>query len=393
MVKLNHLYSVLSFRGGFMTHWGLYRLALHVLPKSGKTVSSDFSAAETRRIEHVLRAHRCVGAALCLFDETGVQNTLTFGLSHMPDTPVTPDTVFRAASVSKFITALGAMKLKEQGRLELDRDVNEYLPFPLRHPQAPDTPITLRMLLSHTAGIHDGAAYNSGIVKNVPLSELLKGDSFASHLPGTKWEYSNFGAGIAGAVMEAAANTDFETLIQETVFRPLGVTATYYPQKVQGDLADAIRILPRSKAPNFNAAERRSRPLPPAEVNPEKHYNLAHGALCVSAPELAKLGMAGMKAGFLTEESLWEMRRPIAAFGELAHNLSQGIGTFILDEPKACERRLYGHQGMAYGAVHGLFFDPGRRGMALLTTGASEARRGVLADLNFSMLKTIWGGS
>ena len=375
-----------------MTHWGLYRMALHVLPKSGKTVSSDFLAAVTRRIEHVLRAHRCVGAALCLFDERGIQNTLTFGVSHLPDAPVTPDTVFRAASVSKFITALGAMKLKEQGLLELDRDVNEYLPFPLRHPKAPDAPISLRMLLSHTAGIHDGAAYNTGIVKNVPLSDLLKGDSFTDHLPGTKWEYSNFGAGIAGAVMEAATNTDFETLMQETVFQPLGVTATFYPQKVQGDLADAIRILPRSKAPNFNAAERRARPLPPAEVNPEKHYNLAHGALCVSAPELAKLGVAGMKAGFLTKESLHGMRREIAPFGERAHNLSQGIGTFILHEQGISPHLLYGHQGMAYGAVHGLFFDPEtERGIALLTTGASEARRGVLADLNKEILCAVMG--
>ncbi|MBO6010183.1 MAG: serine hydrolase, partial [Oscillospiraceae bacterium] len=58
--------------------------------------------------------------------------------------------------------------------------------------------------------------------KGIPLTRLIKGDSFTDHLPGTQWEYSNFGAGIAGAVMEAAANTDLETLMQETVFRPLG---------------------------------------------------------------------------------------------------------------------------------------------------------------------------
>ncbi len=179
-----------------MTHWGLYRLALHALPKTGKVNSSNFAKTDTRIIEDVLRKHRCVGAALCSFDGMGVQNTLTFGVSHAPDRLVNQDTVFRAASVSKFITALGAMKLKEQGQLDLDTDVNESLPFPLRHPKASDTPITLRMLLSHTAGIHDGAAYNSGIVKNVPLSELLKGDSFTVHLPVTRWENSNFSADI-----------------------------------------------------------------------------------------------------------------------------------------------------------------------------------------------------
>ncbi len=377
-----------------MTNWSLYRLALHVLPKHGKINEPAEKDLSVRLISHILRKHRCVGASLCCFNENGPENTLIFGFSHMPDTLVQPDTVFRAASVSKFVTALGAMKLKEQGKIDLDTDVNAYLPFPLRHPKAPDTPLTLRMLLSHTAGIHDGADYSDGIAKGVPLTQLLAGDSFTDHLPGEKWEYSNLGAGIAGVVMEAATHTDFETLMQETVFRPLSVTATYYPQKVQGDLADAIRILPRSKMPNFNAAERRARPLPPVEVNPERHYNLAHGNLCISALELAKLGIAGMTPGFLTEESLKEMRRPVASFGERAHNLSQGIGTFILDEPRACARLLFGHQGMAYGAVHGLFFDPDHeRGLVLLTTGASEARRGVLADLNFDLMKLFWGGS
>ncbi len=376
-----------------MTNWSMYRLALHVLPECGKVNRPMKSDSLSQMIAQILRKHRCVGASLCTFDANGPTDTLTFGFSHLPDTLVSPDTVFRAASVSKFVTALGVMKLKEQGRIDLDRDVNDYLPFSLRHPKAPDTPLTLRMLLSHTAGIHDGADYNGGIAKGVPMTRLLKGDSFTGHLPGEKWEYSNFGAGIAGAVMEAAAGTDFETLMQETVFRPLGVTATYYPQKTRGDLADAIRILPKSKTPNFSAAERRARPLPPTEVDPEQHYNLAHGNLCVSALELGKLGVAGMKAGFLTEESLRETRRAVAAFGDRAHNLSQGIGTFILDEPRVCKRPLYGHQGMAYGAVHGLFFDPDEeKGLALLTTGASEARRGVLADLNFAIMKLFWGG-
>lgn len=370
-----------------MKNWGLYRFLLHFFPKTG-AASADVPA----QVLAVLRAHRCLGASLCLFNAQGVTESYCFGWAHGPDVPVRRDTVFRAASVSKFITALGAMKLIEQGRLSLDADVNGYLPFSLRHPAAPGTPITLRMLMTHTAGLHDGDAYNRGIARGAVLSDILKGDSFAAHLPGTAWEYSNLGAGIAGAVMEAAAGRDFEELMQETVFRPLGVNATYYPQKVAGDLADAVRILPRSKTPGFDAAQRRARPLPPAEVNAQRHYGLAHGNLFVSAPEMAKLGAAAMAPGFLTEQSLSDMRSAAVPFGERARNLSQGLFTFILREPKISSRPLYGHQGMAYGAVHGLFFDPALgRGVALLTTGASEARRGVLADLNFDLLKLFLG--
>lgn len=375
-----------------MKHWGLYRLALRLLPAGGGLNETDLTERDASAMARILKKHRCLGASLCVFDGEGLLSALTYGCAHLPDTKVDRDTAFRAASVSKFVTALGAMKLKEQGILDLDRDVNDYLPFSLRHPAAKDTPITMRMLLSHTAGIHDGNDYSAGIARGAALTSLLRGDSFTRHLPGAAWEYSNLGAGIAGVVMEAAAGTDFETLMQETVFGPLRVTATYYPQKVKGDLADAVRILPRAKTPNFDASERRERPMPEKKPDAERHYNLAHGALCVSAGELAKLGIAGMKPGFLREESLLEMRREIAPFGERARNLSQGVGTFILHDKTVSPRLIYGHQGMAYGAVHGLFFDPERcRGLSLLTLGASEARNGVLADLNKDALRALLG--
>ena len=371
-----------------MKNWNLYRIALRFLSGGGQIHESDLKNGD--RAAAVLRAHRCLGASLCLFDATGVTGTLAFGVSHRDGTPVTADTVFRAASISKFVTGLGIMKLKEQGRIDLDRDVGEYLPGDVMDAWRPERTVTLRALMTHTAGVRDSEGYNRGIARGVPLSAILN-DDLVDGPPGV-WVYSNLGAGIAGVVMEAAAGTDFETLMQETVFHPLGVTATFYPQKVRGDLADAARVLPRSRRPNFDAAERRSRPLPPQGVDAERHYSLAHGNLYVSAPELAKLGAAAMIPGFLTEDSLLEMRKIAVPFGERARNLSQGLFTFVLREPTISPRPLYGHQGMAYGAVHGLFFDPeAGRGYALLTTGASEARRGVLADLNADLLRLLVG--
>ena len=103
--------------------------------------------------------------------------------------------------------------------------------------------------------------------------------------------------------------------------------------------------------------------------------------------------MAGMRPGFLKEESLAEMRKAVSPFTGRAKNLWQGVGTFILRDADLCPRTLYGHQGMAYGAVHGLFFDPeAKKGYALLTSGASEARRGVLSDLNAEMIRLFLGG-
>lgn len=365
--------------------WPVYRKVLMFLPKHGRM--HDAQLEKAKEAEKILRKHRCLGASLCIFDSEKVLGEAAFGEARK-GVPAAVDTVYRIASVSKLVTAMGAMKLQEKGVLSIDRDVADYFPISLRHPKAPDTPITLRMLMSHTAGIHDGVDYNSGIAQNVPLSSLLKGDSFCAHLPGETWEYSNFGAGIAGAVMEAAAGVDFEALMQREVFLPLGVQATFYPQKVQGELADATRILPPQKAPNFNAKSRMAKPLPKVQCDAEHHYNLAHGNLCISAKELAKLSMALMQPGFLTEESLQDMRRVIRPFGRRAHNLSQGVGTFILQDQTIHSRPLYGHQGMAYGACHGLFFDvETKKGMVLLTSGVSEARDGVLSDVNKDMLR------
>lgn len=376
-----------------MKHWGLYRFLAAFLPGRGEINFTDLPDCPAQAARAILRRHRCVGATLCLFDSGGKAGVLSFGQARRQGMPAQEETVYRAASVSKLVTALGAMKLAEQGRLSLDEDVNAYLPFSLRHPLAKETPVTLRMLLSHTAGLHDGAAYSQGISRGEGLSVILRGDSFCAHPPGAAWEYSNLGAGIAGVVMEAAAGADFEALMQETVFAPLSVAATYYPQKVRGVLADAYRILPPGRKPNFPGDARQKRPLPAPCVDAERHYALAHGNLCVSAPELGKLGLAAMVPGFLAQDSLAAMRAVVAPFGARARNLSQGIGTFILREPAVSPRPIYGHQGMAYGAVHGLFFDPALgRGMALLTSGASEARRGVLADLNREMLKLFLGG-
>lgn len=365
--------------------WPIYRAFVHVMPKHGKINHENIPDA--RAAESILRKHRCLGASLCTFDAQGVTGSLSFGEARK-GVLAKEDTVYRIASISKMVTALLLMRLWEKGQVALDEDVAAYYPINLRHPRAKDRPITLRMLATHTAAIHDGEVYNTGIAKNEAASLLLQGDSFAAHLPGETWEYSNFGAGLMGAILEGATGEDFEALMQREVFAPLGVQATFYPQKVQGELADATRILPPQRQPNFNALKRQQRPLPEGTPDAERHYNLAHGNLCISAGELCKLGIAAMVPGFLQESTLQEMRKVERPFGARAHNLSQGIGTFILQDAAICPRTLYGHQGMAYGACHGLFFDVEKqKGLVLLTSGVSEARNGVLSDVNRDMIR------
>ena len=95
---------------------------------------------------------------------------------------VTDDTLFQVASVSKPVTACAVMQLVEQGKLSLDADVNEVLPFPVRNPKHPKVPITLKHLLTHTSGIRDNwNLLEDTWVKNGDFPKPL-GESLAAYL-------------------------------------------------------------------------------------------------------------------------------------------------------------------------------------------------------------------
>jgi CubicO group peptidase (beta-lactamase class C family) len=335
------------------------------------------------RLKNILISHRVLGATVALFDYQGVSSVYSFGVIRRKGAvPAAADSVYRIASVTKMVVAACVMRLAQAGIFNLDADACVLLPF-LRHPAAPEAPVTLRMLLSHTAGIHDGQAYSAGLRENLPLSAVFAGDSHTVHVPGEKWEYSNLGAGIIGSIIETVTGKPLDTVLRETIFEPLGIKASVYPQRIDGQLADARRVLPPWGKTGFDALERSARKQPGDFPDAEHHYALAHGNLCISAPALARIG------SLLMTDEFSVMRAPLAPFGARANNLSQGMGIFILSDAGIGKRPLYGHQGAAYGAIHGLFFDPALgRGIVLLTSGADEARRGVLADVNRDIL--IW---
>lgn len=370
-----------------MENWKakIYRLYLHVQPQPAYAEENAVTGtvADPAGLVRILRAQRAVGATVAFFDSKGVTGALAAGHIGRGREEAQPGTVYRIASITKHVVAMACWRLYEAGRIDLNADVDAYLPCSLRHPKAKHLPVTLKRLLSHTAGIHDGTLYNTSLAKGLTLTQMMQGDSFAESP--TDFEYSNLGAGIVACVLEGMLQKGFEEIMQEALFKPLKVQATFYPQKVQGDLADAWRILPRSKQANYNAQARRAQALPKEGVDPAHHYLLAQGNLCISAPDLAKIGAE------LIKERYAPMRKMIASFGARAYNLSEGLGTFIVEDQDICPQRLYGHQGLAYGAVHGLFYDPAaQKGVVILTSGCSEARNGVLADINKAIMKKVF---
>jgi CubicO group peptidase (beta-lactamase class C family) len=153
---------------------------------------------------------------------------------------VSPDTLFQAASLSKFVTAVGALRLVEGGKLTLDDDVNKTLSS-WRVPDNDldrDHPVTLRGLLSMTGGIGVPGflGYNAG--DPLPtLTQILDGTPPANSppvtviaVPGTAYHYSGGGYEIAEAMMQDVAHNGFPDLMEESVLKPLGMVHSTFVQ-------------------------------------------------------------------------------------------------------------------------------------------------------------------
>ena len=154
--------------------------------------------------------------------------------------PVTPDTLFMLASVSKTVTATALMQHYDAGSFLLDDNVSAALSFNVVHPNFSTTPITYRELLTHTAGFEDNWAVMPYTVGDSPwplawfVEEYIVpggrlSDPNANWLPfapGTHFSYSNFGFALNGYLVEALSGKDFADYCQSAIFQPLGMTET-----------------------------------------------------------------------------------------------------------------------------------------------------------------------
>ncbi len=357
-----------------MRYRGIYRfMAGFVRTDASAGSASGVFASDgkaRKRACRLIRRGRAVGAALCLFDGEGAVGVLTSG-SAGGGRDVRPTTFFRTASISKMVTAALALGLNRRGLLDMDEDISELLGFPLRSPKWPDVPITAAMLLSHTAGVRDTDVLFHPEYSTEEATERL---SFTGEEPGKAFNYSNEGAALLGAALEKAAGEDLDAILHGE-FGPVG---TYFPSRLPSDaqLSDGIRILPRKKTLFSGGA------APAAPRSPGENWNRAHGSLCLRAEDLA-----GIARALMTDEKYREMRDEVIPMGKRDPWITEGKGIFVIRYPESGGRVIYGHQGLAYGAAHGVFFDPvSQRGALILTSGCSLCREYVLTDLNRALI-------
>ncbi|WP_337868911.1 serine hydrolase domain-containing protein [Meiothermus sp.] len=341
----------------------------------------------------------------------------SFGYRHIdPDPsqslPVNHQTRFRVASISKLVVALGAMRLVEQGKLDLEADVSQYLGFPLRNPAFPQATIRVRHLLSHTSSLRDGSRYSIPSPYTLqdffhPEGRFFEGGAHfdPAHPPGGYACYANLNTGVLGTLLECASGQRFDLFMENEVLRPLGLGGGFNPSRLSPEALGNLAVLYRKQTGGvWNPAgpwvaqvddHRGVVPAGPVTPNPDRPDNgfitvdlntyrpgtnstffSPQGGLRASALELARIAQLFLHQGrvgptpFLKAATLQKMMEAQWIFegsnGDSMNGqaLSWGLGVWrFTNQPgqdcpvQGHPRPWFGHLGDAYGLLSGLLFD------------------------------------
>ena len=194
--------------------------------------------------------------AACILKDDRIVWQYAYGYADREnEIPATDETIYILASISKPVTATAVMQFVEQGLIDLDEDISNYLPFRVRHPRYPDIVITTRMVLAHRSGLGWPALPESSFYVTYTGEEpppffpwirefmLPDGSDYNPSIwrptaPGEQYWYSNFGFTLLGYLVEEASGKNFKEYCRENIFLPLDMHDTSFRI---GDL-DADRL-------------------------------------------------------------------------------------------------------------------------------------------------------
>jgi CubicO group peptidase (beta-lactamase class C family) len=315
--------------------------AVQTQPDGGVLTKEDVDAWLDGVVGSALPTTGIPGAVVSVVADGRILTARGYGLADTGtgDTParaVDPDeTLFRIGSVSKVVTATAVMQLVEQGRLDLDADVQDYLDFDLPTPRGA---VTLRHLLTHTAGFEERIRGLIGAPGTAPvLRDIVSVDPPAQVFePGTTPAYSNYGNTLAGYIVERVSGEPFEDYLQDHVFDRAGMASSSFAQPLPADLdARLAEGYPDDAQP---AVPTEVVGAPPA------------GAMSATAPDMATFMLAHLDAlpddrRLLSPSTLDEMHSPgadAAQLGAFEHGRRMDLGFFDDSTPGLS---AFGHDG------------------------------------------------
>lgn len=293
--------------------------------------------------------------------------------------PVENNTLFLLASISKLFAGTAAMQLHEENTIDLDDNVNNYLPWELQIPAFPAEPITFRQLMTHSSAIQDNYDvmdnYYDSPDPSITLADCMQRyfstdgvdyiptANFLNSAPGTEYEYSNIATALNGYLVELVSEQPFEEYCEEQIFAPLCMESTAW---FMADL-DSTNV---------------ARPYQYVGGNyvPYAHYGFADypsGQLRSNVVDMANFMIAYLNNGdfgetpILNAASINEMWTPqVPALDD-----TQGLNWYLEElYHSGGSAMLWGHNGGESGSSTDLYLDPENNiGLCVLTNGEGDA--------------------
>ncbi|MEM7097526.1 MAG: serine hydrolase domain-containing protein [Pseudomonadota bacterium] len=319
--------------------------------------SADDSISFKTYMDERMAHHRVAGAAIVLIDEGKIDQEIYLGHANAnTQETINEDSVFQVGSVSKPVAAWVAMTMVEAGLLALDEPVSNYLTrWELPPSEFDHNQVTLRRLLSHTAGL--SLPGYPGFVEGTPLPTIeasLAGDTngpggvYVSQKPGDAFRYSGGGYTLMQLLVEEVTGETFNAVAHRTVIGPLGMTSSSYV--AYDDLSARL----------VTAHGHRRNPIP--------HHNFraqAAASLHANARDIARFAIANLNSsGVLRPESVKLMHQPVM---DTEPGTGIGLGFFITGDG-----HIVGHSGSNFGWKARMQFAPvEQRGIVVLTNSES----------------------
>ncbi len=327
-------------------------------------IAPDYESL-SKALDKAMTDRNATGMSVAVFKDSEILYTYGNGLADKENKiPFTDNTRTRVASVSKMVTSMIMMTLYDQGKITPDSVLSEVTGLPFDAPGKGK--VKLWHLMTHTAGFVDTEKFNSF---TSDIKYLLK-TSHTNNEPGTAYLYTNFGAGTAGAVIECLSGEYFYEYADKALFKPLGMDAGYNIEMISDK--ESVAKLYENDTITDVQHWKRGRSLYSIGGLGNSCY-CAQCELIINVKDLARLGMVMTNDGtldgvkVLSKEAVDLMEKRYFSTPTYDMGLSIRIYDDLIEG-----KTIYGHNGIAFGAIAGLYYDPvDKTGVAVITNGCS----------------------
>jgi CubicO group peptidase (beta-lactamase class C family) len=302
-------------------------------PAAATLTAGDLDAWLDGYLPYALKTGDIAGAEVAIVKDGEVITERGYGFADVEKrTQVDPKvTMFRPGSVSKLIVWTAVMQLVEQGKIDLDADINKYLDFNVTG--LGGKPITMRDLMQHTAGFQENAKGVISLSNSLPTFEEMLKAKVPTRIfpPGSTPAYSNYGASLAGYVVERVSGEPFDVYLEKHIFQPLAMTHSSFRQPLPAALEP---LMTKGYRLGSGAAE------PFEYVGPRPA-----GSMSASADDMAHFMIAHLEDGEYHGNRILS-----AATAELMHNspYADGIGPLNRMELGFFETNINGREVIAH---------------------------------------------